>query len=243
MICHNCGAENPEGRRYCEECNEKLAAAEHERRVSSRRTQREAARIRREAETRGLDAEVLERRRRGAARKAKPWMGLALLGAVVLAVVLAVALTSSSSASAPERVVQDFFGSIKNRDVMGFLKNTTEAGTYEQVKKGEMPPPEPSAYIPYDRYDLRDIRTELVSEGAEQAEVRITGGWFQGFWKDDAAPPSTGVDFAQYPRRAFLERHGGAWVITNYTEIMLPMPMPESMGGEDEGYPETEEGL
>lgn len=242
MICHNCGAENPEGRRYCEECNERLAEVEHERKVSKRRTSREAARIRREAETRGMDAEVLERRRRGAARKTKPWMGLALLGAIALVVILVVALTSSSSMSAPERTVHDFFGSIKNHDVMGFLKNTTEAGTYEQAKKGEIPVPEPTAYIPYDRYEVRDLQTELTSENADRAEVRIIGGWFQGFWKDDIAPASTGVDFAQYPRLVVLEKRNGVWVIANYPDVMLPMPMPENMGGEEE-YPELDDGL
>ncbi len=242
MICHNCGADNPDGRRYCEECNEKLAAVEHERKVSSRRTSREAARIRREAETMGLDAEVLERRRRGASRKTKPWMGLALLGVMALVIILVVMLTSSSSMSAPEQTVHDFFGAIKNQDVMSFLENTTEAGTYEQVKKGEMPVPEPQTYIPFDRYDVRDIKTELVSENADRAEVRIVGGWFQGFWKDDLAAPSTGVDFAQFPRRVILVKYNDTWVIDNYSEVMLPAPMPESSGGESE-YPEVEDGL
>jgi uncharacterized membrane protein YvbJ len=241
LICPNCGVENPEGRRFCEECGEKMTEALHERQVSKRRTSREAARIRREAEDKGQDAEVLERRRRRTDRKTKPWMGLALLGVIILVIILVVALTSSSSMSAPEKAVHDFFNSIKNKDVMGFLKNTIEAGTYEQVKKGEIPVPEVQTYIGYDRYDVRDIKTELVSESGDRAEVRITGGWFQGFWTD-SMPPSTGVDFAQFPRRVSLVKYNNTWVIDNYSEVMVPAPLPESSSGESE-FPELEDGL
>ena len=239
MICHNCGHENPEGRRYCEECNEKLAKVEHEREVSKRRTDREAARIRRDAEAMGVDAEVLERRRRVRSRWNTPWVGLVLLGVLAAVIVVLVVLATSESLSAPEKTVHDFFNSIKNKDVMAFLKNTTEVGTYESVKKGETPQPEVDTYIAFDRYDVKDIQTELVSEQGEQAEVRLVGGWFQGFWADDM-PPSTGVDFAQYPRLVKLEKINGQWVITNYSEVMLPAPMGEGASEESE-YPELEE--
>lgn len=238
MICHNCGFENPEGRRYCEECNEKLREVEHEREVSKRRTDREAARIRREAEAMGLDADVLGRRRRVRSRWSRPWVGLVVLGVLAAVVVMVIVMATSESLSAPEKTVQGFFGAIEKKDVMGFLKNTTEVGTYEQVKKGEIPQPEVDTYIGYDRYQVDEIKTELLSEQGDQAEVRLIGGWFQGFWSDDMAP-STGVDFAQYPRIVKLVKYGDKWVIANYSEVMLPAPMPENFSEESE-FPELE---
>jgi uncharacterized membrane protein YvbJ len=239
LICPNCGIENPEGRRFCEECGEKMTEAVHEREVSRRKTSREAARIRREAEAKGLDAETLERRRRGRTRKTKPWMGLVLLAAVILIVIVVVIFATSSSMSAPEKVTHDFFNAIKNKNVMNFLKTTTEVGTYEQVKKGEIPAPEAQTYIGYDRYDVKDLKTVLVSQKDDRAEVRIVGGWFQGFWADNLMAPSTGVDFAQYPRIVKLVKYGDSWVIENYSEVMVPAPLPETSSEENE-FPELE---
>lgn len=239
MICPNCGVDNPEGRRFCEECGEKMTKAIHEREVSRRKTTREAARVRREAEAKGLDAETLERRRRGRARKTKPWMGLVLLGAIVLIVVLIVVFATSSSLSAPEKAVHDFFNALKKNDFVGALKNTIEVGTYDQIKKGELPTSEAQSYIGgFDRYEVKDIKTELVSQTGDQAVVRITGGFLQGFWNDTMAP-SIGVDFAKYPRLITLEKIENRWVIQDYPEAMSPAPLPESSGGENE-FPETE---
>lgn len=238
MICPNCGVENPEGRRFCEECGEKMTKAMHEREVSRRKTTREAARVRRDAEAMGMDAETLERRRRSRARKTKPWMGLVLLAAIVLIVVLVVVFATSTSLSAPEKAVHDFFGALKKNDFVGVLKNI-DVETYEQIKKGALPTSDAQAYIGgYDRYEVKDLKTELVSQTGDQAVVRVTGGWFQGFW-NDSMPPSIGVDFAKYPRSIQLQKIDNRWVIQNYPEAMSPAPLPESSGGESE-FPETE---
>ena len=82
MRCPDCGYDNPEGRRYCEECGQKLASVEAEKARARRRTQREAARYRRDAEKEGLDAEEAERRRRRSRRRTSPWIGLLLLAVI-----------------------------------------------------------------------------------------------------------------------------------------------------------------
>ncbi len=240
MICPNCGYENPEGRRFCEECGEKIAELVHERAISKRRTAREAARLRREAEKRGIEAERLERRR--TARRTTPLMGLALLGVLaLLAVVLAVVLSGGDSLSAPEKAVHDFFGAMEKRDIMAYLK-LTDLGYYRAIRAGEAEEPPAQAYMNYDLYEVRGIRTTLLEQQEDTARVRIVGGFLRGFWRDDIMPPSPGIDFGTNNRTVDLFRAEGEWQIKDPVKTGYPDVYPEDAGGGSE-FPEVEEGL
>jgi len=240
LICPNCGYQNPEGRRYCKECGEKIAELIQERALSKRKTAREAARLRREAEKRGIDAERLEKRR--TARRTKPWMGLVLLGVlVVLAVVLAVVLGGGDHMSEPEKAVHDFFKAIQKRDIIDYLK-LTDLGYYQAVKAGEAEEPPAQAYMNYDHYEVRDIRTQLEAQEGDYARVRLVGGFLRGFWQDDIMPPSPGVDFAVNNRTVELFKQDGKWQIKDPVKTGYPDVYPEGVEGGSE-FPETEEGL
>ncbi len=235
MRCPNCGYENPEGRRYCEECGEKIAAAMHMREASRRKTMREAARQRRLAEQKGVDVKVLERRSRMARRKTKPWMGLALLVLVLIGLIVGLLFAFSGGKSGPEDSVIKFFDTLNRRDVMGFLR-CTEPELYKAVKSGSMEMPSPEETFGYDRYEAKGIATMLLSLKENQAEVEVVGGKFIGFYRDGG--DSGGVDFSAYPRKVHLMKVENQWVILNYSLAMQPFPLPEI---EEEGseFPEV----
>jgi hypothetical protein len=240
LICPNCGYKNPEGRRYCEECGERIAEVIHERGLSKRRTAREAARLRREAEEKGIEAERLERRR--LARKTAPWMGLVALGVLaVILVVLLVSLAGGRSMSAPEKAVHDLFKAIEKKDIEGYLK-LTDIGYYKAIKAGEAEAPPAQAYMNYDYYQVGEIKTRLAGQEGDSARVILVGGTLRGFWTDDIMPPSPGVDFALNNRTVDLAKVEGEWQIMDPVKASYPDIYPEDVGGGSE-FPETEEGL
>ncbi len=235
MRCPNCGYENPEGRRYCEECGEKIATAVHMREASRRKTMREAARQRRMAEQKGVDVKVLERRARKAKRKTKPWMGVALLVLIVAGVVIGLVFAFSGGKSGPEESVMRFFEALNKRDVMGFLR-CTEPELYKAVRSGAVQLPAPEETFGYDRYEAKAVVTRLNSLQEDRAEVEIIGGKFIGYYKDGG--DSGGVDFSTYPRKIHLIKLENQWIILDYSLAMQPFPLPEI---EEEGseFPEV----
>ncbi|MBC7247256.1 MAG: zinc ribbon domain-containing protein [Actinobacteria bacterium] len=237
MRCPNCGYDNPEGRRYCEECGEKIARLEAEKARARRKALREAARLRLELEKEGLSREEVERRLRRARRRTTPMMGvLLLLGLVVLAVVLIVVL--SGGESEPEKAVKAFYQSIKDKDVLTYLKHT-EPDVFKMARSGEYQPDPYTEGIDYDYYVLEDLRTRLVREEGEYAEVEVTGGFFEGFY--DNGVNSGGVDFGQHPRLVKLVKVEGTWIVQEYATAKLPYPV-EELGPAGPEFPEAEEG-
>lgn len=237
MRCPNCGYENPEGRRYCEECGEKIARLEAEKARARRKALREAARLRIELEKEGLGREEVERRLRRTRRRTTPWMGaLLLLGLVVLAVVLILVL--SGGESEPERAVKVFYQAIKDKDVFTYLKHT-EPDVFKMARSGEYQPDPYTEGIDYDSYVLEGLRTRLVKEEAEYAEVEVTGGFFEGFY--DNGVNSGGVDFGQHPRLVKLVKIEGTWIVQDYATAKLPYPVEEISPTQPE-FPEAEEG-
>ncbi len=240
MICPNCEHDNPEGRRYCEECGEKLADVAEMRARARRRSQREAARFRLEAEKKGLDAEAAERiKRRRARRRAPRWMGPAVAAAVVVAVVTAVAvLAVSGGKSEPEKAVDAFYDALEKRDFMKYLMYT-EPELYKMAQNGEYPREEHEfEYFYYDRYDVEGLKTELVQEEGDVAKVRLVGGTFKG-WKDQGNITNE-VDFSANPRLIELAKVEGVWIIPYYKLASEPTNIPEIFPSEPE-FPEVEQ--
>ncbi|MEW6555622.1 MAG: zinc ribbon domain-containing protein [Actinomycetota bacterium] len=238
MRCPNCDYDNPEGRRYCEECGEKLLDLEAMKARARRRSGREAAAYRREAQKDGLDAEEAERRRRRSSRRrTRPWVGVLLLAVVLIAVIVVIIVLASGGESGPEKAVNDFFNAIKNKDIVVFIKHT-EPDLYKMVKSGEYQPDPYSDGLEYDTYTLDGLTTRLVSEDGDSAEVEITGGFFEGFFSDGSN--SGGVDFSQYPRLVRLVRVEGTWIVQDYQMMKLPYPIAE-IGPDQPEYPEVEE--
>lgn len=236
MRCPSCGYENPEGRRYCEECGEKLIDLEALKARARRKALREAARIRREAEKRGLDRERAEKRLRRRRRFSKPWVGLAVLALVVLvAVLLSIALTREK-VSAPEKAVREFFRSMADMDLMTYLKHT-EPQLYKMAL-GKEYEPDRYALLDYDHYQVEDLRTELVSQEGDVAVVRVTGGVFRG--RNELGDEESEVDFSQYPREMKLIKVEDTWVVADYGVMKLPYPLPEIMT-EGEVPPDSQE--
>jgi hypothetical protein len=236
LLCPDCGYENPEGRRFCEECGQKLASVQAEKARARRRTLREAARYRRDAEKDGLDAEEAERRRRRSRRRTSPWIGLLLL-AVIVAVVIVLIVVLSGGESGPEKAVKEFYGAIVDKDVETFLKHT-EPELYKQVRNGEIELTPYEAGIEYENYVLEDLETRLVTEEGDYAEVEVIGGYFEGFISDGSG--SGGIDFAVYPRLIKLIKIEDTWIIQEYGSMSRPYPLPEFVEGESE-FPEVEE--
>ncbi|MEJ5186564.1 MAG: zinc ribbon domain-containing protein [Candidatus Geothermincolales bacterium] len=236
MRCPNCGYDNPEGRRYCEECGEKIVDLEALKARARRKALREAARIRREAERRGLDRERVERRLRRRRRLSAPWVGLALVALVILVVVVLAVTLTREKVSDPEKAVREFFRSMAEMDLMTYLKHT-EPQLYKMAQRGEYEP-DRYALLDYDRYQVTDIRTELVSEGEDVAVVRVIGGTFRG--RNEMGEEESEVDFSQYPREIKLIKIEDTWVVADYGVMKLPYPLPEILPEGEETVPSEE---
>ncbi len=203
-----------------------------------RRSQREAARYRREALRKGLDAEEAERRRRRARRRTSPLVGLLLLAALVAAAVVLVVVLAGGGESGPEKAVKEFYGAIRDKNVMLFLKHT-DLELYKMAQRGEYEPDPYTEGIDYDYYLLEGLKTRLVKEEGDYAEVELVGGTFRGFY--NSGGDSGGIDFAQYPRTVRLVRVEGTWVVQDYQLAKLPYYYEDIGPGEPE-FPEVEEG-
>lgn len=236
MRCPNCGHENLEGRRYCEDCGEKLSDLEALKARTRRRSQREAAIHRREAQREGLDAEEAERRRRRSHRRTSPWIGLLLLIALVVIIVIII-LVVSGGESAPEKAVKDFYNAIKNKDVLTYLQHT-ELELYKMAKRGEYQPDPYTEGIEYDSYILDGLTTRLIKEEGDYAEVEVNGGYFEGLYNDGST--SGGIDFSQYPRTVKLVKVEDTWIVQDYQIMKLPYLFAE-IGPEQPEFPEVEE--
>ena len=236
MRCPNCGHENLEGRRYCEDCGEKLSDLEALKARTRRRSQREAAIHRREAQREGLDAEEAERRRRRSHRRTSPWIGLLLLIALVVIIVIII-LVVSGGESAPEKAVKDFYNAIKNKDVLTYLQHT-ELELYKMAKRGEYQPDPYTEGIEYDSYILDGLTSRLIKEEGDYAEVEVNGGYFEGLYNDGST--SGGIDFSQYPRTVKLVKVEDTWIVQDYQIMKLPYLFAE-IGPEQPEFPEVEE--
>lgn len=236
MRCPNCGYDNPEGRRYCEECGEKIVDLEAMKARARRRAQREAARYRREARRKGLGEEEAERIRRRARRRTSPLVGLLLL-AVVAAVIVIVVVLATGGESGPEKAVKEFYNAIREKNVMLFLKHT-DLELYKMAQRGEYEPDPYTEGIDYDYYTLDGLKTRLVKEEGEYAEVEVIGGTFKGFY--NSGGDSGGIDFSQYPRTVRLVRVEGTWMVQDYQLAKLPYYYEDIGPGQPE-YPEVEE--
>jgi hypothetical protein len=235
LECPNCGFENPPGRRYCEECAERLTDIEAVKERERRRSQREGARYRREAEKDGLGAEEAERRRRRTRRRTSPLLGVLILVIVIVAIIVTIVLVTGSGLSAPEKSVVDFYNAIKNRDVMTYLKHI-DTQMYKQAVKGDYQPDLYGVGIDYDSYRLENLKTQLEKQDADTAQVKVIAGYFEGIYDDGSS--SGGVDFSQYPREITLYKEEGAWMIDNYNLVKLPYPLPEVLPDASE-FPEV----
>lgn len=237
MQCPNCGYNNPEGRRYCEECGEKLLHIESAKARARRRSQREAARYRRDAERKGLDAEEAERRFRRGRRRTRPWMAIPLIAALVALVVILV-LVASGGKSAPEQAVLDFYRSIKDRDMLTYLKHTN-IDLYKMAINGEYEPdPYTEGLADYNTYIIEELETRLIKDEGDYAEVEVIGGFFEGI--NDDGSTSGGVDFSEHPRSTPLVKIEDTWILSEYYQMKLPYPLPE-VETEIPEFPEVEE--
>ena len=236
MRCPNCGHDNPGGRRYCEDCGEKLSDLEALKARTRRRSQREAAIHRREAQREGLDAEEAERRRRRSHRRTSPWIGLLLLIALAVIIVIII-LVVSGGESAPEKAVKDFYNAIKNKDVLTYLQHT-ELELYKMAKRGEYQPDPYTEGIEYDSYILDGLTSRLIKEEGDYAEVEVNGGYFEGLYNDGST--SGGIDFSQYPRTVKLVKVEDTWIVQDYQIMKLPYLFAE-IGPEQPEFPEVEE--
>jgi predicted nucleic acid-binding Zn ribbon protein len=236
LRCPNCGHDNPGGRRYCEDCGEKLSDLEALKARTRRRSQREAAIHRREAQREGLDAEEAERRRRRSHRRTSPWIGLLLLIALAVIIVIII-LVVSGGESAPEKAVKDFYNAIKNKDVLTYLQHT-ELELYKMAKRGEYQPDPYTEGIEYDSYILDGLTTRLIKEEGDYAEVEVNGGYFEGLYNDGST--SGGIDFSQYPRTVKLVKVEDTWIVQDYQIMKLPYLFAE-IGPEQPEFPEVEE--
>ncbi|MBN2026688.1 MAG: zinc ribbon domain-containing protein [Actinobacteria bacterium] len=236
MKCPNCGYENPQGRRYCEECGEKLVDLEAIKARARRRSQREAAITRREAQKDGLDAEEAERRRRRARRRTSPWLALLII-LVMVAVIVIIVIVLAESESGPEKAVKEFYNAIKDKDIMIYLKHT-EPELYKMAERGEYLPDPYTEGIDYDSYILEDLTTRLVIEEGDYAEVEVTGGYFEGVYNDGST--SGGIDFSQYPRLVRLVKIEDTWIVQDYQMMKLPYLFAE-INTEESEFPEAEE--
>jgi hypothetical protein len=237
LRCPNCDYENPEGRRYCEECGEKLLDLEVVKARARRRSGREAATYRREAQKDGLDAEEAERRRRRSRRHTKPWVGLVLLLILIAAVIVVIVVIAGGGESGPEKAVKGFYNAIKDKDAMTYLKYT-EPDIYKMAERGEYEPDPYTEGIDYDAYVLDGLTTRLVAEEDDYAEVEVNGGYFEGINNDGSA--ATGIDFSQYPRLVRLVKVEDVWIVQDYQMMKLPYPIAE-IGPDQPEYPEAEE--
>lgn len=239
MQCPNCGYENPEGRRYCEGCGDKLSGVEARRARARSKTQREAARMRREVEKGDLPPEVAERRIRRQRRVTKPWMGLVVLALVAAALILLLVWLWPSGKSGPEKAVTAFFEAIRDKDVKQYYKYT-EYGLYKMAEEGEVElDPYAAGLEDWDSYRLENLETRLVKEEGDYAEVEVTGGFFQGY--NESGSESVGVDFSSDPRMINLVKVEGVWQIQDYNIVRQPYPSVEIYTEEPE-FPEVEEG-
>jgi len=236
LRCPNCGHDNPGGRRYCEDCGEKLSDLEALKARTRRRSQREAAIHRREAQREGLDAEEAERRRRRSHRRTSPWIGLLLLIALAVIIVIII-LVVSGGESAPEKAVKDFYNAIKNKDVLTYLQHT-ELELYKMAKRGEYQPDPYTEGIEYDSYILDGLTSRLIKEEGDYAEVEVNGGYFEGLYNDGST--SGGIDFSQYPRTVKLVKVEDTWIVQDYQIMKLPYLFAE-IGPEQPEFPEVEE--
>ena len=236
MKCPNCGYDNPQGRRYCEECGEKLADLEAIKARARRRSQREAALYRREAQKDGLDAEEAERRRRRSRRRTSPWIALLVL-LVLVAVIVIIIVVVSGSESGPEKAVKEFYNAIKDKDVMTYLKHT-ELELYKMAQRGEYQPDPYTEGIDYDSYVLEDLTTRLVTEEGDYAEVEVNGGYFEGMYNDGST--SGGINFSEYPRLVRLVKVEDTWIVQDYQIMKLPYLFAE-INPEESEFPEVEE--
>jgi hypothetical protein len=235
LQCPNCGHENPEGRRYCEECGERLIDIESLKARARRHSRREAARYRLDAEKKGLGAEEAERRRRRSQRRTSPWIGVLLL-VVLVALIVVIILIATSGKSAPEKAVEDFYQALKNKDILTYLKYT-EPSLYKMAVRKEYEP-DPYAFFDYDYYEVRGLKTELVKEEGDVAEVKLAGGTFKGY--NEGGNEGNEVDFSQHPRNITLTRIEDTWTVQDYAMMKLPYPLPEIVPGGSE-FPEVEE--
>ena len=237
MRCPNCGYENLEGRRFCTECGEKIASVEAKRARARRKSQREAARSRRDAQKEGLDEEEAERRLRRGRRRTRPWMGLALLAILVIVAIVIIVVLASGGKSGPEKAVDVFYEAIVKKDIMTYLKHT-EPQLYKMAQNGEYEPDPNLEGLTYDSYRLEGLETRLVKEDGDYAEVELIAGYFEGMYSDGSG--SGGVDFSEYPRLIILDRIEGVWIIREYNAMKLPYPLPEVTDEQPE-FPEVEE--
>jgi hypothetical protein len=236
LRCPNCDYENPEGRRFCEECGEKMVDLDALKAHARRRSRREAATYRRKAQKEGLDADEAERRRRRSRKRASPWLILLLL-AVLAAIVVIIVLAAGGGESGPERAVKEFFNAIKEKDVMTDLKHT-EFDLYKMANDGEYQPDPYTVGIDYDSYRLEGLATRLVKEEGDYAEVEVIGGLFEGIYVDGST--SGVLDFSVYPRLVRLVRVEGIWIVQDYNMMKLPWPLGDIVPEQPE-FPEADE--
>lgn len=236
LRCPNCGYENPEGRRYCEECGEKLVDLETLKERARRRSRQEAAKYRREAQKDGLGAEEAERRLRRSRRRGRPWLGLLLLLVIAAVIIIIVVIAAGGGESGPEKAVKEFYNAIRDKDVMAYLKHT-ELELFKMAERGEYQPDPYTEGIDYDTYVLEGLTTRLVLEEGDYAEVEVNGGHFEGMKSDGSA--TTGIDFAQYPRLVRLVKVENVWVVQDYWIMKLPYPIAD-IGPEEPEFPEAE---
>jgi hypothetical protein len=236
LECPECGYENPPGRRHCEECGERLVDIEVLKAHARRRTQREGARYRRDAERKGLGAEEAERRRRRSRRHTKPWVGALILGLLVIAIVVIIVVATGGGPSAPESAVIGFYNAIKNRDVMAYIKHI-DLGMYKEAVQGAFQPDLYGVGIDYDSYRLENLKTRLVKQDSDTAEVEVNSGYFEGMY--DGGSNSGGVDFSLHPRTVSLHKEEGTWLVDNYNLVKLPYPLPEIVPDSSE-FPEVQ---
>jgi hypothetical protein len=151
-------------------------------------------------------------------------LGILILAVIIVAIIITVVVMTSGGLSAPEQAVLDFYNAMKSKNVMAYLKRI-DTGMYKDALAGTYQPDAYSIGIEYDSYTVENLKTQLVSQSGDTAQVRVVSGTFEGFYDDGSN--SGGVDFSRYPRDVTLKKDEGTWVVDNYNLVKLPYPLPE----------------
>jgi hypothetical protein len=163
-------------------------------------------------------------------------MGIVLLLALIALIVIIVVLAGGGP-SAPEKAVLGFYDAVEKKDVMSYLQHT-DLELYKMAKQGEYEPdPYGLGLEDFYAYRVSGLKTRLIKEEGDYAEVEVISGTFEGFY--DNGTGNGGVDFSRFPRKLSLIKVEGKWLVNDYNQARLPYPPAEIMQ-EGPEFPEVE---
>lgn len=203
MQCPNCGAENLEERKYCEECGERIA--------SIRKTRdREVSRVKKITESSEKRVEkrrsALERRNKMLKRRRRTLIAIICL--LFLIIVLGALMCRGDSD--PTETVEHFFDAANEMDAQRINYLTMNPDMYEEDLRNDVLKPPEAIFGDY-TYRVEGIALERGEVSGDRAEIRIVGGIIHAEMGD----LENISDFSKTPVRVDLEKLKGRWIIMN----------------------------